>query len=189
MCGRRSPMSPQTKIDSPVFPSNCPHSRRAGIFAGWTFFAWASRRLTRAGAACARASAGAIASRSPPLERRWRGGRAAEGARLESVYAGNRIAGSNPAPSATIKYMILQTIYTFSESNSSSLTRLVAELFFADSVETISRPFSPAFGPQVSKSTFGGAQAADDKAFEIGRRDPLTLGIADAGPAMSRREM
>ncbi len=24
-----------------------------------------------------------------------------EGARLESVYAGNRIAGSNPAPSAT----------------------------------------------------------------------------------------
>ena len=31
-----------------------------------------------------------------------RGGRAAEGARLESVYAGNCIAGSNPAPSATI---------------------------------------------------------------------------------------
>src|SRR5271169_185023 len=30
----------------------------------------------------------------------WRGGRAAEGARLESVYAGNCIAGSNPAPSA-----------------------------------------------------------------------------------------
>ena len=29
-----------------------------------------------------------------------RGGRAAEGARLESVYAGNCIAGSNPAPSA-----------------------------------------------------------------------------------------
>ena len=29
-----------------------------------------------------------------------RGGRAVEGARLESVYAGNRIAGSNPAPSA-----------------------------------------------------------------------------------------
>ena len=31
-----------------------------------------------------------------------RGGRVAEGARLESVYAGNRIAGSNPAPSARI---------------------------------------------------------------------------------------
>ena len=31
----------------------------------------------------------------------WRGGRVAEGARLESVYTGNRIAGSNPAPSAT----------------------------------------------------------------------------------------
>ncbi|GEM_PF-4381305 len=30
-----------------------------------------------------------------------RGGRVAEGARLESVYTGNRIAGSNPAPSAT----------------------------------------------------------------------------------------
>ena len=30
-----------------------------------------------------------------------RGGRVAEGARLESVYAGNRIAGSNPAPSAS----------------------------------------------------------------------------------------
>jgi hypothetical protein len=29
-----------------------------------------------------------------------RGGRVAEGARLESVYTGNRIAGSNPAPSA-----------------------------------------------------------------------------------------
>ena len=29
-----------------------------------------------------------------------RGGRVVEGARLESVYVGNRIAGSNPAPSA-----------------------------------------------------------------------------------------
>lgn len=32
--------------------------------------------------------------------RHWRDGRVAEGARLESVYTGNRIAGSNPAPSA-----------------------------------------------------------------------------------------
>ena len=32
--------------------------------------------------------------------RQWRGGRVVEGARLESVYTGNRIAGSNPAPSA-----------------------------------------------------------------------------------------
>jgi hypothetical protein len=55
----------------------------------------------RATAACARALAGAIASPSLlPCSARWRGGRAAEGARLESVYAGNRIAGSNPAPSA-----------------------------------------------------------------------------------------
>ncbi len=30
-----------------------------------------------------------------------RGGRAAEGARLESVYTGNRIGGSNPPLSAT----------------------------------------------------------------------------------------
>jgi hypothetical protein len=31
-----------------------------------------------------------------------RGGRVVEGARLESVYTGNRIAGSNPAPSAIL---------------------------------------------------------------------------------------
>src|SRR4029078_2695801 len=31
-----------------------------------------------------------------------RGGRVAEGARLESVFTGNRNAGSNPAPSARI---------------------------------------------------------------------------------------
>ena len=31
-----------------------------------------------------------------------RGGRVAEGARLESVYTGNRIAGSNPASSAKL---------------------------------------------------------------------------------------
>ena len=43
----------------------------------------------------------AVLSPSPALldeGARRRGGRAAEGARLESVYAGNRIAGSNPAP-------------------------------------------------------------------------------------------
>jgi hypothetical protein len=33
-----------------------------------------------------------------------RGGRAAEGARLESVYTGNRIEGSNPSPSANIVF-------------------------------------------------------------------------------------
>ena len=31
----------------------------------------------------------------------WRGGRVVEGARLEIVYAGNRIEGSNPSFSAT----------------------------------------------------------------------------------------
>ena len=33
----------------------------------------------------------------------WRGGRVVEGARLESVYTGNRIAGSNPALSASLR--------------------------------------------------------------------------------------
>ena len=33
---------------------------------------------------------------------RRRGGRVAEGARLESVYTGNRIVGSNPTPSASV---------------------------------------------------------------------------------------
>ena len=37
-----------------------------------------------------------------------RGGRVAEGARLESVYAGNRIAGSNPAPSAISLFGTIQ---------------------------------------------------------------------------------
>ena len=37
-----------------------------------------------------------------------RGGRVAEGARLESVYAGNRIAGSNPAPSANLLFGTIQ---------------------------------------------------------------------------------
>ena len=53
---------------------------------------------------CALASQPAIAIlrdlRAPKGARLRRGGRAAEGARLESVYAGNRIAGSNPASSA-----------------------------------------------------------------------------------------
>jgi hypothetical protein len=34
----------------------------------------------------------------------WSSGRAAEGARLESVYTGNRIEGSNPSPSARSPY-------------------------------------------------------------------------------------
>ncbi len=35
-----------------------------------------------------------------PVSPLRRGGRVAEGARLESVYTGNRIVGSNPTPSA-----------------------------------------------------------------------------------------
>ncbi len=33
-----------------------------------------------------------------------RGGRVVEGARLESVYTGNRIEGSNPSPSANLQF-------------------------------------------------------------------------------------
>ena len=43
-----------------------------------------------------------LLSRSPACGAFRRGGRAVEGARLESVYGGNSIAGSNPAPSAII---------------------------------------------------------------------------------------
>src|SRR6185312_10782120 len=35
------------------------------------------------------------------IDENWRGGRVAEGARLESVYTGNRIEGSNPSLSAS----------------------------------------------------------------------------------------
>src|SRR4029077_8665247 len=51
-------------------------------------------------------SAGLLGSLRPPprrTEAARRGGRAVEGARLESVYGGNSIAGSNPAPSAIAK--------------------------------------------------------------------------------------
>ena len=40
-------------------------------------------------------------SACPQKTHRWRGGRVAEGARLESVYTGNRIEGSNPSLSAS----------------------------------------------------------------------------------------
>ena len=51
---------------------------------------------------------GPLASlRHPPADIRasWRGGRVVEGARLESVYGGNSIAGSNPAPSAKLLFL------------------------------------------------------------------------------------
>ena len=41
-----------------------------------------------------------------------RGGRVAEGARLERVYTGNRIEGSNPSLSATGLWSILVTWFT-----------------------------------------------------------------------------
>src|SRR5262245_42668296 len=43
----------------------------------------------------------APAQRGPIFAAAWRDGRVAEGARLESVYTGNRIVGSNPTPSAS----------------------------------------------------------------------------------------
>jgi hypothetical protein len=39
-----------------------------------------------------------------------------EGARLESVYAGNRIAGSNPAPSASYYVLDIAVVVVFPES-------------------------------------------------------------------------
>ena len=58
-----------------------------------------SRELSR-GARLALAAHGVICAGPRADGAAWRGGRAVEGARLESVYTGNRIAGSNPAPSA-----------------------------------------------------------------------------------------
>src|SRR5580698_1575828 len=67
----------------------------------WRLFATAL--LRSAGRGCLRPRGGWCYRPRLALLRgaRRRGGRAAEGARLESVYAGNRIAGSNPAPSAS----------------------------------------------------------------------------------------
>src|SRR5208282_2463354 len=42
-----------------------------------------------------------------------------------------------------------------------SFLRLVADVFSPHPIETISRPFSAALGPQVSKPTFGGAGVSD----------------------------
>src|SRR5208337_5186439 len=42
-----------------------------------------------------------------------------------------------------------------------SFPRLVADAFSPHPVETISRPFSAALGPQVSKPTFGGTGVSD----------------------------
>ena len=50
----------------------------------------------------------------------WRGGRVVEGARLEIVYAGNRIGGSNPPFSATKVARIRQSDVQQSKSNLSS---------------------------------------------------------------------
>ena len=40
----------------------------------------------------------------PSRRKPWRGGRVAEGARLESVFTGNRNVGSNPTPSAILPF-------------------------------------------------------------------------------------
>jgi hypothetical protein len=39
---------------------------------------------------------------------RRRGGRAVEGARLESVFTGNRNVGSNPTPSANLPFVAVR---------------------------------------------------------------------------------
>jgi hypothetical protein len=45
----------------------------------------------------------------PRLAQPRRGGRAAQGARLESVYTGNRIEASNPSPSAKTSFALLSS--------------------------------------------------------------------------------
>jgi hypothetical protein len=49
-----------------------------------------------------------------PPHRSRRDGRVAEGARLESVYTGNRIVGSNPTPSARKLVRLRPPPYTHS---------------------------------------------------------------------------
>src|SRR5690606_38635379 len=60
----------------------------------------AKRALRRDAENLIRFAPGEQGYKTEEIQRR-RGGRVVEGARLESVYTGNRIAGSNPAPSAT----------------------------------------------------------------------------------------
>jgi hypothetical protein len=47
--------------------------------------------------------------RLSPATDDWRGGRVAEGARLESVFTGNRNVGSNPTPSANYRERYSET--------------------------------------------------------------------------------
>ena len=54
--------------------------------------------------------------RRGPLRAVWRGGRVAEGARLESVFTGNRNVGSNPTPSATTSDIDLTPILLLAET-------------------------------------------------------------------------
>ena len=59
-------------------------------------------RAQDVGPGCMAADRRYIAQLAGMVRRLWRGGRVAEGARLESVYTGNRIVGSNPTLSASI---------------------------------------------------------------------------------------
>jgi hypothetical protein len=66
-----------------------------------------------------------------PSQEIRRGGRVAEGARLESVYAGNRIEGSNPSLSASGRILklsnekVMKTI-VFDEIRERELIRAIA---------------------------------------------------------------
>jgi hypothetical protein len=46
----------------------------------------------------------------------WRGGRVAEGARLESVFTGNRNVGSNPTPSASLLWNLLLSLLEWAQN-------------------------------------------------------------------------
>ena len=60
-----------------------------------------SREAKRSG--CMAADRRYIARFAGTVRGLWRDGRVAEGARLESVYTGNRIVGSNPTLSAIVQ--------------------------------------------------------------------------------------
>jgi hypothetical protein len=80
-----------------------------------------------------------------------------EGARLESVYAGNRIAGSNPAPSASyyvpdIAYIIV-FLGSYFLANLRGLPVSCSKQFVA---ETVARAISAAAVMKISPAPFRG---------------------------------
>ena len=67
-------------------------------------------------------------------KKHWRDGRVVEGARLESVYRGNSIMGSNPILSASKKVIIINTdlhfLYFFNKDKSAIFFKKCYNYFF-----------------------------------------------------------